>query len=277
MGRRQRSAVRLRLVVLEILVEIERIGAADGGLRRVGHDLPDPVSPVAENDIAVHVPAIHQRGPLEADQRGEDARVVELLRRVDHVAPDRRIATRAGRILLDQLRLHVALREGRDQVHRRGDGVLAAGAKSPRPAPALFELRHVRRRRQRVVDQPHPVGMIGDDEPVERARQADRLTGRGHDLLAARQSIGVARPDPVAEPARIHREGGVKMRLAPERAFRKGSTGVGRIGLPRINVDQTVFLNLPLLGGGRKRERRAQSRRSGDRCNAVLHDMNLPE
>jgi hypothetical protein len=57
---RQHRAAGRRLVVLQPLVEVERIGAANRGLRREGHDLPGLCGAVPEDDVAVQVVAVDQ-------------------------------------------------------------------------------------------------------------------------------------------------------------------------------------------------------------------------
>ena len=69
---------------------------------------------------------------------------------------------------------------------------------------------------EQVGEEAHIVGMVGDDEEIERPRQLRRLTRRRHDLLASGEAIGIARSEPCAERAGIHRKGRVQMRIAEE-------------------------------------------------------------
>ena len=59
---------------------------------------------------------------------------------------------------------------------------------------------------EEVGEEAHVVGVVGDDEEVERPRQLGQLTGGGGDLLALGEAIGVARPEARAERAGIHGE-----------------------------------------------------------------------
>ena len=84
--------------------------------------------------------------------------------------------------------------------------------------------------REEIGKKAHLVRVIGDDEKIERARELRRLAARGHDLFAAREAIGVARTQTAAERAGIHRERGVQVRVAEERAGGEVAVGVGRVG-----------------------------------------------
>ena len=75
--------------------------------------------------------------------------------------------------------------------------------------------------RDEIGEEAHVVRVIGDDEEIERARELRGLAARGHDLLAAREAIRVARIQAAAERAGIHREAGVQVRVAEERARRE--------------------------------------------------------
>ena len=59
---------------------------------------------------------------------------------------------------------------------------------------------------QEIREEAHIVGVIGDDQEIERPRKFCGLSGRGGDLLALGETIGVARAKPRAESAGIHRE-----------------------------------------------------------------------
>ena len=126
-GDGQRRAAGRPLVVLEPFVEVERVGGADRRLGGDRHDLARPLGAVAEDDVAVQVVAGDERGPLEADDGGEGAGVVELLGSVDDAFPDRRVDLGARRILVDQPLRQRLLREVGDQVDGGVGGSLAAG------------------------------------------------------------------------------------------------------------------------------------------------------
>ncbi len=86
---RQDGAAGLRLVVLHPLVEVERIGAADGSLRRVGNHQAGLVGTVTKDDIAVKVVSFDERGPLETNECRESVRFVVGIGRLDHIGPHR--------------------------------------------------------------------------------------------------------------------------------------------------------------------------------------------
>ena len=90
---------------------------------------------------------------------------------------------------------------------------------------------------QQVVEEAHIVGMVGDDQEVERPRQLGELSRGGHDLLAFAEAIGVARSEARTEGAGIEGEGGVGVGVAEQRPRREVSSGPGRIGpLGRIEL-----------------------------------------
>ena len=66
-GDSQRLPAGIFLIVLEPLVQVQRVG---GSTRRLGgqrQDLPGPITVIAQDDIAVQVIALWNRGPLVAD------------------------------------------------------------------------------------------------------------------------------------------------------------------------------------------------------------------
>ena len=87
MRQRHDRAIGLLLVILQVLVEIKGVCAAHWWKRCERHDLPRPVSIVAEDDVPVHVCALYQRGPFKGDERREFTRIVELVRVIDHSVP----------------------------------------------------------------------------------------------------------------------------------------------------------------------------------------------
>lgn len=58
--------------------------------------------------------------------------------------------------------------------------------------------------------------MIGDHQPIQRARQPNRLSGGGHHFLATREPVGIARRQAVTEQTRIHRNRGMEVGIAPQ-------------------------------------------------------------
>ena len=74
---------------------------------------------------------------------------------------------------------------------------------------------------KQVREEAHVVGVVGDHEEVERARELHRLAAGGGQLLAPGEAVGLLRPEPRAEGACIHRERRVQMRVAEERSRRE--------------------------------------------------------
>ncbi len=63
---------------------------------------------------------------------------------------------------------------------------------------------HLGLAREEIGEEAHVVRVIRDDEEIERARELRGLAARGHDLLAAREAVGVARIEPAPNaPASI--------------------------------------------------------------------------
>ncbi len=119
---------------------------------------------------------------------------------------------------------------------------------------------HLGLAREEVGEEAHVVRVVGDDEEIERARELRRLSAGGHDLLAAREAIGIARTEPAASRARIHREGGVQMRVAEERARGEFAIGVGRVRALFERASAASLSSVPAspVGGGFLREERGE-------------------
>ena len=241
MRQRQRAAPGLFLVGFQPLVQVQRVGRAYRRLGRVGHHLPRLLRALAEDHVAVQVVARHERGPFEPDQRGEPARVVVAFRRIDDLFPDRSIGAPAGRVFRQHLGVDPPLREGRDQIERRRGRGRAPRLQSLVPGPRLVELQDVRLARRQVVEEPHRVGMVGDHQPVQRPPQPGGLPAGGHDLLAAREAIGIVQPQPRAEQAGIDRQAGVQVRVAPQNLVGKTALGVWRIDLAAVKPRQGLL------------------------------------
>ncbi len=84
-----------------------------------------------------------------------------------------------------------------------------------------------------VGGESHVVGVVGDHQEIERARQLRLLFAGGHHLFAAREAVGVFDTEAVAEQPGIHRHGGVQVRVAEEHLRR--ATG-GRRGRRRGRI-----------------------------------------
>ncbi len=97
-------------------------------------------------------------------------------------------------------------------------------------------------------EEAHAVGVIGDDEEVERTRQLDRLAAGRLDLVALGEDVGVTRREPCAKRAGVHGKRRVQVRVAEvgaggevapgvggvERPAGKGFLGLGLVQLPGI-------------------------------------------
>ena len=95
-GDREDLAAGLLLVGRHPLPEVPRVVAP---VRLVDGERLDPArlgAVVPEDHVPVQVVAAGVRGPLVADERGEAARVVRLVRRLDRLAPGRAVGRRAG-------------------------------------------------------------------------------------------------------------------------------------------------------------------------------------
>ena len=79
------------------LPQVARIVAAERRQRGERLDQARLRAVVAEDDVAMKIVAAGVRGPLVADERGEAARLVGLVRRLDRLAPGAAIGRRARR------------------------------------------------------------------------------------------------------------------------------------------------------------------------------------
>ena len=260
----------LGLVVGQPLVEVERIGGADRRLRRQRHHLPGAVAVVAKDDVAVQVVALRHGGPFETDEGREAAGVVEAFGRVDDLVPDRGVDGRAGAVVLDDLLGQGELREVGDQVQCRCRGSVAALPEPFGPRLALRDADDVGGALLQVRRETHQVGMIGDDDPVERPAQLERQPGGGDHFFAPGRAVGLFQAQRVAEQPGIGRKTGVQMRVAPEHVAGKRTLGIGRVALARIECAQRC----PIGGAGVLGGRGAGCKRQhgdGDGGGDVLH------
>ena len=227
--------------------EVHGIGAAER--RGAGHglDLAGAVGVVAEDDVAMEVVALVERGPLVADEGGEAARLVVVLGGVDGLLPRAAIGA-ACRGHTSSAFGKLALRKMADDLER-GLGALAR-LDHVIPLAARRVGEDLGLARDEVGEEAHVVRVIRDDEEIERARELRGLAARGHDLLAAREAIGVARSQAAAERAGIHREAGVQVRVAEERARREFAIGVRRIGALLERLSGFVLVERAGVAGG---------------------------
>ena len=113
-GEREHVAAGLLLVSGHPLPEIARVVAAERLLRGVRLGAEGLVRVVAEDDVAMEVVSGGDRGPLEADEGREAARIVRPFGRLNSVLPDRAINGRAGQ--RHDFRRDRSLGKGRDEV-----------------------------------------------------------------------------------------------------------------------------------------------------------------
>ena len=262
---RQHFAAGLLLVIRQILPQIARVGAALRRRHRVGHHLPRPDRAVTHDDDTMHVVAFDQRGPLETDEGCKTPRVVERLGIVDDLFPEILVELRARRIEREHLRVHPALREGCDQIDRCQNRRVAAFRDPLVPARCLFVRQQFRFASNDIAGHAHAVGVIGDHQPIQRARQPHCLPGGGQHFLATREPVGNARRQAVTEQPRIKRESGMEMGVAPERTLRKIATRIGRIDLAGIGIGQQIRCrSARILRRGRERDHQRRNESHGD-------------
>ena len=152
-------------------------------------DLARLVAVVAEDDIAVQVVAAGVRGPLVADEGGEAARLVVLLRGGDRLLPGAAIGARAGKI--HEVLGERPVREGHDDLDRRVCALAGLDHVIPFAAGRVGE--QLGLAGEQIRKEPHVVGVIGHHQEVERTRELYRLARRGYDLLAAGKAVSVLR------------------------------------------------------------------------------------
>ena len=246
------------------LPEVDRVVAAERRERRVGLD-EDRLRPVsAEDDVAVQVVAARVRGPLEADERREPAGLVVGLGGLDDFLPGRAVGARAGH--REPLR-HLVRAEALDDVER---GLHAlAGLDQVVPLAALLRREQLGVAAHELREEPEAVGVVRDDEEVERARELHGLAAGGRDLLAAREPVGLAGREPRARGAGVHRERGVQVRVAEERPHREVAPRVRRVdGLLRERLLDGGLVGLAGVLGER-RSRHPQGHEGSDRESAA--------
>ena len=225
MGDRQNIAAGLRLVISHPSPQVARIGATQRLCSGIGLDLPGYVAAIAIDDIAVQIVAGDERRPLVADDRGEATGVVCRFRRLDDPLPGGSVGGGARQVLH---RFGKASRaEGNDHFAEsfrnfaRFDQVV--------PAAGCRIGQNLRLSGKEIRRKTHIVGMVRDDQEIQRTGELDRLAGGADDLLSPGETVGVLRPDRGARHARVHGQGCVEMGIAEQRARRKVSTRIGRI------------------------------------------------
>ncbi len=233
---RQQLAAGLLFVLGHPLPELFRVFALPG---REREHLVGLVLVVAEQDVAVQVVAARHRGPFVADHRGEAARLVELLRRGGVLLPHR-LHDRADDLGVLDGRRQGALRLAGHHVVGGVRGGLAAFLHRLVPSDqdrilhecgiAFIDLEH----------QPQALGVVGDHQKVQRARQLGRHAGGRDHLFAAREAVRLLRRQPVAGHEGIAGIGGVVVRVAEEDPRRELAPGVGRIFLLHLDLGRSL-------------------------------------
>ena len=158
------------------------------------------VAVIAEDDVAVKIVAVGVGGPFVADKRGEAAGLVVVFRGGDGFLPGALVGACAGEI--HEVLRKCAVREGHDDF----DGCITAFAALDHviPLAAGGICKDFRFAGEEVGEEAHVVGMIGDDQEVQRAGKLGGLAAGSHDFLAAGEAIGVARAEPAAKGSGIH-------------------------------------------------------------------------
>ncbi len=160
---------------------------------------------VAPDDIAMKIVSAGVRGPLIADEGGETARLVRLIRRLDRLAPGAAIGGRArGR----EAFRHLALAEAGDDI----DGGLRAfaGIDLVVPFPSLRRRQQGRIAADQLREKAHAVRVVCHHQEIQRSRKLGTLPAGSDDLLALGETISVLRAEPRAKRARVHRIRGVQ-------------------------------------------------------------------
>ena len=152
--------------------------------------------------------------------------LVGLLGGLDRLLPGRAVGAACRERTCSVLRER-ALREGDDDLERRLGALARLDHVVPLAARRVGE--QLGLAGEQVGEEAHVVGVVGDDEEVERPRELRRLAAGGRDLLAPGEAIGVARRRAGAERAGIQRERRVQVRVAEERPRREVAVRVGRI------------------------------------------------
>ena len=153
------------------LPQVARIGAAERRQRRVRLDQAGFGAAVAPDDIAMKVVAAGIRGPLVADEGGETAGLVRLVRRLDRLAPGAAIG---GRARSREAFRHLAATEAGDDV----DGRLRAfaGIDLVIPFAALRRCQQGRIAADQLREKAHPVRVIRHHQEIERPRKLGALS-----------------------------------------------------------------------------------------------------
>ena len=238
--------------------QVAGIGAAERRLGGVRLDEAGLRAIVPEDDVPVQVVALVIRGPLIADERGEPARLVRLVRCLDRLLPRGAIGRGAGQRKSFR---HLASAEAGDDVDR---GLRAfAGIDLVIPFTALRCRQQPRVAADQLWKESESVGVISHDLEVEWPRKFHALSAGRHDLLAFRKTIRVLRPETATERACVHRERRVRVRVAEKRARGEIASRVRRVRRLRGKHLRGGFV-VERADVGRLRERRGPEDGDGE-------------
>ena len=215
-----------------------------------GNDLVHAVRIVAENDGAMKVGAAGRGRPLEAVQRGENARLVPLLGRLGGVRPGPR---REFAGVEDRL----AALHGDDRFDGGLDTLLRTLLGHLVPPLALWDGEEFRAAGANLIGDTHVLGMVGDRDPVQRPVLFETLAIVHDDFPARGNPEEVVGSQRYPEHSRVEREAGVDVGNAPVDAGWEISARVGRI-IGLLGFDFACSL----AGGASCAARSERSRRS---------------
>ena len=218
MRNREHLAAGLLLVGRHPLPELLRV---DGVVRRQRNDLVGLVLAVAEDHVPVEIVAVRGAGPLVTDESSEAAGLVVFLGGRGRPRPHR---PREPRQVLQ--RIGAGQRPLHPRVVRLGPLALLDVVVDHLAPRALEELGVGFGDRRR---KPEVLGVVGDDEEIERPAEPRRKAGVRRHRLAAREAVGFVGAQPGAEHPGVRRERRVQVRVAEINPVRKGLGRVGRI------------------------------------------------
>ncbi len=171
--------------------------------RQIGH------LRAAEDHVAVQICPLGRRAPLECDQRGEAARIVVLLGRIERDLPG---ALRGLGACIERRMLRLVAPGIHDHVLEEPlPPFVLVGQRTQ----LLQQLLIVTRRAfdHRGLHLAEILRMIGDRGKIERLADAIALAERLH-RFALRETVGISRSEPRPADIGVERIGGMKMRFA---------------------------------------------------------------
>ena len=216
------------LVPGEIVPQVFRVDCLGRGQ---GQDLVGEAGIVAEDHHAVQVCPARRGRPFKPDQGGEPARLVIGIGDLADMVPDTALE---GFVVEGRGCAPLERDRWRQKLGVQGGIVLIGLRPEILRAPALAPVS----RQQGLVafldrlPQAEEFGVVGHDEEIERARQAQRGAEIVLDNLAACELVGGFHAEiEAAAIARIERgQVGVQVRVAPEDLARAAHIDIGRVG-----------------------------------------------